>query len=213
MNGPMPPWHQFHDVLAPADRQALLDWTIANRDRFRAAGLRGAGVDPSRRIADKLKDLGPFHALVEARLRELLPEILARIGVQPFPIEHVELNIAAHGDGAFFSRHRDIPTGPGRTPLGGDRSGTHDRLVSAVYYFHREPKAFSGGTLRLYRFGAGEGGEADRVDVEPLQNSLLVFPSWATHEVRRVSVPSGRFEDRRFAVNTWFCTTLKDAPR
>jgi SM-20-related protein len=209
MKGPMPPWHQFRDVLAPADRQALLDWTIANRDRFRAAGLRGAGVDPSRRIADKLKDLGPFHALVEARLRELLPEILARIGVQPFPIEHVELNIAAHGDGAFFSRHRDIPIGPGRAPIGGDRSGTQDRLVSAVFYFHREPKAFSGGALRLYRIGGDIDLAEDRVEVAPLSNSLLVFPSWAIHEVCRVDCPSGRFEDHRFAINAWFCRTLE----
>lgn len=202
----MAPWHQFGNVLPPAERSALLDWTLANRTRFKPAGLAGVGVDPTRRVAGKLKDLGPLYPVIDARLRSMLPAIFAATHTRPFAVEHVELEIAAHGDGAFFARHSDIPLGPGRHPLGGDDGGAQDRLVSAVYYFHREPKGFSGGALRLHRFGGSE--EGGHVDVEPLQNSLLVFPSWAPHEVRRVSCPSGAFEDHRFAVNAWFCRTL-----
>jgi Rps23 Pro-64 3,4-dihydroxylase Tpa1-like proline 4-hydroxylase len=41
-------------------------------------------------------------------------------------------------------------------------------------------------------------------DVEPLHNSLVVFPAWLPHEVLKVSCPSGRFADSRFAINCWF---------
>ena len=99
-----------------------------------------------------------------------------------------------------------IPIGPDRTPLGGDPSGTQDRLLSAVYYFHREPKGFSGGQLRLHRFGSN-GEPGDYVDIEPERNSLVVFPSWTTHEVRTVHCPTGQFADYRFAVNCWLCAT------
>jgi SM-20-related protein len=207
--GPMPLWHQYRDFLPPDDLAALLAFTLGSRERFIPSALAGGIVDPERRLSERLPDLGPLRPLLESRLRELFPDILRRTGVRAFEPEYVELEIAAHGDGAHFHRHRDIPIGPGRAPLGGDRSGTQDRLVSAVFYFHREPKAFSGGALRLYRIGGDIDLAEDRVEVAPLSNSLLVFPSWAIHEVCRVDCPSGRFEDHRFAINAWFCRTLE----
>jgi SM-20-related protein len=206
---PFPPWRQFMDVLPPAEHRALLDWTLANREKFRRSGVGGNGYSPKIRISERLRDLGPVRAPLEARLRALWPDILAAAGSKPFEPDVIELEIAAHGEGAFFKRHSDIPAGPGRRPIGGDGTGRHDRLVSAVLYYHREPRAFSGGALRLYRFGAPlEPEPDDYVEAEPLQNSLLIFPSWASHEVRRVSCPSGRFEDHRFAVNVWFCREI-----
>ena len=89
-----------------------------------------------------------------------------------------------------------------------------DRIISAVYYFHCMPKGFSGGDLRLYRLGAdplGEGKEpGNHVDIEPVRNSMVAFPSWIMHEVRPVSCPSGDFRDYRFAVNCWDCRPLHD---
>ena len=109
-----------------------------------------------------------------------------------------------------------MPIGWGRSPLGGDARGTQDRLLSAVYYFHREPKRFTGGQLRLHRSTPDDDpsdpepirNPADQIDIEPKRNSLLVFPSWASHEVLPVDCPSSRFEDHRFAVNIWLCATL-----
>ncbi len=208
MKGPMPPWHHYRDVLAPDELSRLLDFTLASRDEFKPSKLAGGIIDPERRISTRLKAPDAVRPMLEARLGALFPDMLERTGVRPFDLEYLELEIAAHGDGAFFARHRDIPVGPGRTPLGGDESGTQDRLLSAVFYFHREPKGFSGGALRLYRIGAEVDSAEDMVEIEPLQNSLLVFPAWATHEVCRVSCPGNRFEDHRFAVNAWFCKTL-----
>ena len=208
---PLPPCHQYRDFLEPAEHDALLDWSIANRDRFEPARITGHVVDPGRRIAERLNDLGPHRPVLERRLRENLPDIFRRTGSKPFEVEYFELEIAAHGDGAFFAHHSDIPVGRGRKPLGGDKTGRQDRLVSAVYYFHREPKCFSGGTLRLYRLG-DHNASGDFVEFEPIRNSLIVFPSWVRHEVRRVSCPGCGFEDYRFAVNAWLCRTLGERP-
>jgi SM-20-related protein len=205
--GPLPPCHQFRDFLGPAEHKALLDWTLANRDRFIPARLIGNVLDPSRRIAERLNDLGPLRPVFERRLAEALADIFRRTGTRPFEVEFVELELGAHGDGAFFARHSDLPFGEGRKPVGGDRSGTQDRLVSGVYYFHSEPKRFTGGTLRLYRFGGNDADE-DFIEFEPVQNSLVVFPSWVRHEVRRVDCPDCAFADYRFAVNAWLCRTL-----
>ena len=208
---PLPPCHRYRDFLAPAEHEALLEWAIASRERYEPARLTGHVIDPKRRIAERLNDLGPHRAVIERRLKENLPDIFRRTGTRPFDVETFELEIAAHGDGAFFAHHSDIPVGTGRKPLGGDKTGKQDRLVSAVYYFHREPKRFSGGTLRLYRLGDHQA-SGDFVELEPEQNSLVVFPSWVRHEVRRVSCPGCGFEDYRFAVNAWLCKTLGERP-
>ncbi len=204
---PLPPFHVYRDFLDEGQEAALLEWGLANEGRYSPTALTGGVVDPGRRKSELLLDMGPAKAWFEDKVRGLAPNLFAAVGVAPFEIEYLELEIVAHGDGAHFATHTDIPIGWGREPVGGDKSGKQDRLLSAVYYFHREPKGFSGGELRLHRFGGGSGG-GDYVDVEPVRNSLVVFPSWAEHEVRTVHCPSGRFEDYRFAVNIWLCKTL-----
>jgi Rps23 Pro-64 3,4-dihydroxylase Tpa1-like proline 4-hydroxylase len=75
-------------------------------------------------------------------------------------------------------------------------------VISAVYYFHTLPKAFSGGALRLHSLAAS-GKLGTFVDVEPDCDTLIFFPSWFPHEVLPVHCPSGRFMDSRFAINCW----------
>ena len=50
------------------------------------------------------------------------------------------------------------------------------------------------------------------IDLEPLRNSLVAFPSWVPHEVRPIGVPSGDFGDYRFALNCWYCRALAPFP-
>ena len=59
---PLPPYHVYRDFLEPADEAMLLDWTLANRARFKPATLAGGEVDPERRTAECLTDLGPAAA-------------------------------------------------------------------------------------------------------------------------------------------------------
>jgi hypothetical protein len=44
------------------------------------------------------------------------------------------------------------------------------RVITAVYYFHRLPKAFSGGVLRIYPL-AGSKNSTAFVDIEPTNDA------------------------------------------
>lgn len=196
--GKILPYHVINDFLSVDHHAALLDWTLANEARFEPARLDGGKILPEVRQALSLRDLGSMAVILKERLIAIVPDLTRVLRVSPFIQSEIELELAAHNDGAHFVLHSDLYTGKG--------SARGDRMLSAVLYFHAEPKSFSGGCLRLHRIGARPG-SADGIDIPPAQNSLLCFPSWAPHEVRPVACPSRRFRDSRFAVNAWvYCS-------
>ena len=69
----------------------------------------------------------------------------------------------------------------------------------------REPKRFSGGDLLLYDtdLEADSGRRTAFSRIEPLQNSLVVFPSGYLHEVTSVECVTDDFGDGRFTVKGW----------
>jgi SM-20-related protein len=193
----MPPFRVRRDFLGPEVVRDLLDFAIGRQADYRPTGVGpdpAGSVKPDVRVSLGLRDLGPFEPLLEAAVRAAAPGLIAELGMAPIEISQIELQLVAHGDGAFYKRHIDTAT------LGNTRA---PRILSGVFYFHREPKAFSGGALRLYAIGD----EARFVDVEPERNALVAFPSWAPHEVLPVARPSDDFADSRFAINCWVRTT------
>jgi hypothetical protein len=198
-SGLMPPFLVLRDFLDEASVTGLLDHAISRQTRFTPTGVGsapgGALIDPSVRISTGLRDLGSFGPLLRARILGLLPTLVETLRVQPVEDPRLETQLVAHGDGAFYRQHIDTQTASYQER---DRI----RILSGVYYFHAEPKAFTGGALRLYAIGGREG--ANFIDVEPARNTLLVFLSWAPHEVLPVSCPSKAFADSRFAINCWF---------
>ena len=171
--------------------KALLDHCAANQERFAPTTVRledGTRVEPGSRKSLGLDDFGSCLEPLEAKLRGAQPMLRESLGMGASEFQDIELQIAAHNDGAFFRRHNDSYKG-----------WNMNRVISAVYYFHRLPCAFSGGALRIYPL-TGEG----HVDVAPGHNRLVVFPSFVQHEVMPVACASGEFMDSRFAVNCWF---------
>jgi Rps23 Pro-64 3,4-dihydroxylase Tpa1-like proline 4-hydroxylase len=141
-----------------------------------------------------LPRVGDFGSHVEDKLRQLLPSMMERLGGRSFVPHSFEIEMVAHGDGAFYKRHIDLPTDK--------RSLESDRVISCVYYFYAMPKAFSGGLLRLHSLAASHQ-QNTFVDIEPFCDMLVFFPSWFPHEVLPISCPSGYFIDSRFAINCW----------
>jgi Rps23 Pro-64 3,4-dihydroxylase Tpa1-like proline 4-hydroxylase len=177
----------------PADAaDALLDHAVREEPHYTPGRVLYEGetmTAPDLRRTDCLASLGPFQDLVSARALEQKPALEAAFGMVPFTAHHVEIELAAHGDGAHFDRHVDTFV---------RRKRPTTRLLTLVLYLNRRPQAFRGGALRMHALGS----PAVR-DIAPSHNLLVAFPSFLPHSVRRVECPGNRFADRRFAINMW----------
>lgn len=193
-----PPAHgRVANWLGPQMVARLLEFTQVERASFRESNVwtnakDGGEVDPSVRRSWNTKVVGKLRDDIAARARTVLPDICAQLGTTQFEPRRFEIEMVAHGDGAFYTEHHD------RHP----QSPLSSRLVSAVYYFHRLPKSFAGGALRIYPI-AGSKRSTAFVEIEPTNDTLVFFPSWFPHEVLPVHCPSRRFQDSRFAINCW----------
>lgn len=189
---PFPAYVTELGLLEEAECDALREWAIARAETFAASAVKDHEVKANFRNSRTIKKIGdPWRPVLEAAIAKRLPDLFTALGTPPFEPARIELQLTAHNDGEYFKRHIDTQTG--------DSKETTVRLISFVYYFSASPARFSGGALRLYGFGEDTG----QVDIEPVRNSLAVFPSWAPHEVLPVACTSGRFEDSRFAINGW----------
>jgi Rps23 Pro-64 3,4-dihydroxylase Tpa1-like proline 4-hydroxylase len=202
--GPMPPFLLFRNFLPAPTAAALLDWAIDNEAQFNPTTVGdgdGQRTDPRVRVSVSTRKFGATKRQLRDRVLELAPDLIRELRVNRLEIAEAELELVAHNDGAFYHRHIDTATGP-------DAAAGSLRFVSAVYYAHRQPKAFSGGALRLHRFATSD--DDDFLDIEPEHNLLVAFPSWAPHEVTPISCPSRAFADSRFAVNIWILSHPRD---
>jgi SM-20-related protein len=169
-------------------------YVVSRQADFTPTRVGSHAIDPSFRVSARLRDLGKFRQVLKTKILDLVPSFVAEMRATPIEEPKLETELVAHGDGAFYKRHIDTLT-----------RDYHDtkqiRVLTGVYYFNAEPRAFSGGALRLHAIGGKEA--QNFVDIAPLHNSLLVFLAWAPHEVLPVSCPSKRFIDSRFAINCW----------
>jgi SM-20-related protein len=191
----IPPYQIRHNFLDSGLVARLLDYAVLNEARFEPTSTQG-GLNTEVRRSARLCELGDLRPVLEGVFLPLKPALTKSVGTQPFDLSRLELELVAHGDGAFYTTHLDTATGPPES------RGKHTRMLSAVYYFHAEPKGFAGGALRLHALGP-PAPNRPFIDLEPEHNTLAVFPSIVLHEVLPVSCPSGRFIDSRFAINCW----------
>lgn len=161
-------------------------------------GVPEAATDTSYRKSRVLYELGEYGTLIKDRLLDVLPEVLTAFNREAFPLSHIDTQITASNDGDFFKVHRDnSSTEPLDIPL---------RELSYVHYFHSEPKAFSGGQLRIHDSEDGEVQNSEKrrtKTIVPRQNTLVLFPSSYDHEVLPVKCPTAQFANSRFTVNGW----------
>jgi SM-20-related protein len=175
---------------------ALLKHVERNSAKFKPSKvidtIKAIDVRRKERRSLVLKDLADFESMFCERILSELPATLAALQIPSFRISEIELQITSHNDGHYFQRHRDS----GVTVC--------SRIVTFVYYFYNEPRAFEGGQLRLFNgtlenesYSCGE----VAVDLNPTSNTMVYFPSACYHEVLPVKCSSGKFRDSRFTVN------------
>ena len=188
------------EFLAPEELDELIQYTLASEGEFKiseviAPGVTASMVDFDHRRSQVLFNLGRHHSLIVERIQSYLPRILEQLGHAAFPISQVEAQITAGNDGDFFRLHNDNAQDPLRM-----------REITFVYFFHREPKAFRGGELRIYDSESHNGGYAaadSHKTIVPEQNQIVFFPSFQMHEVRPIDCPSRAFAESRFTLNGW----------
>jgi len=200
-----------HDFLPKRELQALTKYVLEHESDFTPSTViphdgSDSASDPSYRKSLVLYNLGEYTSMIEDRLRNLFPQVLTAFKHETFPIAHLDIQLTASNDGDFFKVHQDNSAE--------DPVDIHRREISFVYYFHAEPKGFTGGQLKVYdsQGEVPEPGKRTAQTITPRQNALVLFPSSYDHEVLPVRCPSRRFRNGRFTVNGWFIRDDKAAP-
>ncbi|GAA4643340.1 2OG-Fe(II) oxygenase [Pontixanthobacter gangjinensis] len=186
--------------LGPEFSAKLLAFAVENERNFYAAGVTSsnaaASVDcDTRNSAEFQGDWGQLGERLRHAFLTRASELFGAAGLAPITMPILEISMVAHQDGGFFRKHVDSLSDTTR------RFADADRILSAVYYFHGEPAAFSGGELAILPIA----GDIEPVKIAPNHDRLVIFPSFAPHEVLRISVPDNAFSNARFSVNCWFC--------
>jgi Rps23 Pro-64 3,4-dihydroxylase Tpa1-like proline 4-hydroxylase len=187
------------EFLAPAELEALMAHALASESEFQVSEVIspdiGGAVDFEYRRSRILQDLGPHRDVVLNRIQAVLPRVFEQLNHEPFPVARAEAQVTASNDGDFFRWHND--NGHGEIA---------SREITFVYFFHREPKQFQGGELRLYDSRWEDGmyrPQATCRTVVPQQNQAILFLSSLAHEITPVECPSKAFADSRFTLNGW----------
>ena len=197
---PVPtPFIRRHGFLAPDTLAAVKNLTHAHLEKFVSSEVHNGdyvGVSMATRRSVVLPDPHEFRALLLPSLLELvagldLKEILE---VGELDLDRIELQVTAHGDGAYFRPHTDASL-----------AANARRELSFVLYFRLRADGFSGGDLKL--FDASEAQKRYTSEsftcIEPDDNSLILFPSRCVHEVSPVHMAAQPLSAGRFSLNGW----------
>lgn len=192
----LPPYYIKENFFGPALVNQLLEHVVANQTLFESStvGLNAGRIDQDIRISSILRDFGALKKEIKERFNAVFSEAIEQLRMPNFELYGTEREIVAHGNGAFYNRHIDTFTGSGEFSV---------RALTAVYYFHAQPKKFQGGEIRLLPLRNSEL-DSTYLDIEPINDRLLLFPSWVPHQVMPVVSESVDFKDSRFAINCWY---------
>jgi Rps23 Pro-64 3,4-dihydroxylase Tpa1-like proline 4-hydroxylase len=181
------------NFLTPAENQQLFDYVCQKQADF-VPTTTSTNADNYRRSL-VLHSFPEFRELIVNKIQKLIPDVWAKLNMEPFPIGQIESQLTMHNDGNFYKVHNDNGS-----------PDTATRILTYVYYFNREPKAFSGGDLVIYDSKI-QGKYYVKGDtfktVEPRNNVIVFFHSRYMHEVLPVRCDSKEFADSRFTINGW----------
>lgn len=184
---------QIDNFLTAAEKNKLIKYVLAKESEFVTTSTSTNAEDYRRSMV--LHSFPEFSELMVNRIKAILPDVLRKLNIPSFPLGEIEAQLTMHNDNNFYKLHNDS---------GSPETAT--RFFTYVYYFYREPKAFSGGELQIYDSKIENNfyvADATFRTVEPRNNSIVFFLSRYMHEVLRVSCPSKAFADSRFTINGW----------
>ncbi len=184
---------QIQDFLSAKDHSHLLNYVFDRENQFVSTSTSTGAIDY--RQSNILYYFEEYESWMTQKVKSFIPQLLENWEIQPFSISQIEIQLTAHNDGNYYKIHNDNGS-----------EDAADRIISYVYYFNREPKKFSGGALRIYDLNLENGFyvQAESYqDIQPINNSIVFFPSHFLHEVLPVTCRSRQFADSRFTLNGW----------
>jgi SM-20-related protein len=188
------------EFLAPHELAELTRFTLEHEADFITSEVvspksESGVIDYEHRRSRVLMDLAHHQGVLLQRIKAVLPQVLDKLEMKSFAIADVEAQITASNDGDFFHFHSDN-TNP----------RVASRYLTFVYFFHREPRQFEGGELRIHDARLKDGvyaSEGSYQTISPQQNQIVFFPCELLHEITAVNCPSRIFADSRFTLNGW----------
>ncbi|WP_370584651.1 2OG-Fe(II) oxygenase [Oculatella sp. LEGE 06141] len=184
---------QLDNFLTAEQQKQLIHYTLQQEGNFVATNTSTGEREYRKSVV--LHTFPEYSELISQRIKEVLPYVLTRLSMPTFSIAQIEAQLTGHNDGQYYRVHNDN---------GSPETAT--RELTYVYYFHREPKSFSGGELIIYdsKIENNYYVQADSFKtIEPRNNSIVFFPSYYMHEVLPIQCPSRTFADSRFTINGW----------
>ena len=178
---------RYTNVLGEQANRNLYLLALSKREHFTRSRTSPSLLYPDWRKSTVIYDnqFADVAARLEQEIRLRLPEVITGLKIPAFDIGSFEIQLTSHNNGEYYKWHTDNGT-----------RETEARVITFVYYFHGQPKAFDGGELLIHQ-------SAGPVTIKPENDSMVFFNSRIKHEVREVVCASRRFEDGRFTVNGW----------
>ncbi len=188
------------EFLSPQELEGLTRFTLNHESCFRVSEVVSPTVEQGiinyeHRRSAVLMEVGEYQQLLLDRIKAVLPQVLEKLGMEEFDISNVEAQITASNDGDYFHFHSDNGS-----------AQVSSRYLTFVYFFHREPRQFEGGELRIHdaHLENGEYVSAGSYQtIVPQQNQIVFFPCELMHEITPIHCASHLFADSRFTLNGW----------
>lgn len=188
---------QIHDFLSVSERDALFGAVCEEHGAFVVPGasdtensttrfLSCSGAGNNKLVRATIKPLS-------SKVNEHMPHFMEALGLESFPFVNEPFTVISGRQGHNGTPHADTFDG--------------QRQMTVLYYFHKVPKAFSGGDLEFYASNekSAEGYYNKAVcSVKMEDNMLIVFSSEIFHGVTEVQSDSEDFADSRFVAVSFF---------
>jgi Rps23 Pro-64 3,4-dihydroxylase Tpa1-like proline 4-hydroxylase len=188
------------EFLAPQEVEELMRFTLEHEADFQTSEVVSPTeehgiINYEHRRSRVLMDLERHQDIILDRIKSALPQVLDKLGMEEFAIEEVEAQVTASNDGDYFHFHSDNGSEKVRA-----------RHLTFVYFFHREPRQYEGGELRIHDAQLEEGiyvSAGSYQTIVPQQNQIVFFPCELMHEITALKCSSLLFADSRFTLNGW----------
>ncbi|ABG50489.1 Prolyl 4-hydroxylase, alpha subunit [Trichodesmium erythraeum IMS101] len=183
----------IENFLSQSENKQLLNYVLQRKSDFSPTTTSTKAENYRRSLV--LYSFPKFQELIVNRIKEIFPDVLNKLSIPVFSIAEIESQLTAHNNNNFYKIHNDNGS-----------PDTATRVLTYVYYFYREPKAFTEGKLIIYDSkiqGKYYVKAQTFKSIEPTNNTIVFFLSRYMHEVLPVTCPSQDFADSRFTINGW----------